>query len=104
MKNISDINDEINTRVAFSKQRNAERLQAELQLTQTTMGSLNTLIPEEVRGAQIEIARLTVAEWKNQHLRDTSSRQWVKYSTTGSDGISRTAANVATSPVVSSHG
>ena len=104
MKNISDINDEINTRVAFSKQRNAERLQAELQLTQTTMGSLSTLIPEEVRGAQIEIAKLTVAEWKNQHLRDTSSRQWVKYSTTGSDGINRTAANVATSPVVPSHG
>ncbi|HEY0377989.1 MAG TPA: DUF4407 domain-containing protein [Pyrinomonadaceae bacterium] len=82
-KKVSDINDEINTDVALSRQRNADRLraetqlsqqlyaariQAELQLSQNTMASLQTLAGQDLHDAEIEIARVAVARWREGQL------------------------------------
>lgn len=67
-KAISDTNDEINTGVALSKQLNAERIQAELQLSQNTMASLQTLAPQELHDAQVKIAQKAIALWANGQL------------------------------------
>lgn len=67
-KNISDINDDVNTSVALSKQINAGRLQAELQMSQNTMASLHTLAPQDFQDAQVEIAKKAIARWKLSQL------------------------------------
>jgi hypothetical protein len=67
-KNVSDINDDVNTLVALSKQRNADRIATELQMSQNTMASWTTLAPQEYHDAQVEIARIGVALWKANEL------------------------------------
>ena len=74
-KNVSDVNDRINTEVALSRQGNADRLQAEIRLTQSTLASLQTLIAKEVNEAQVEIAKATLADWKNRQLSHLPSRE-----------------------------
>lgn len=63
-KNISDINDEINSSVALGKQLNLDRIQAELQFSRNTFASLQTLAPQEFQDAQVEIARKAIAMWR----------------------------------------
>lgn len=67
-KTISDTNDEVNTLVALSKQRNADRISTELQMSQNTMASWTTLAPQEYHDAQVEIARIGVALWRANEL------------------------------------
>jgi Domain of unknown function (DUF4407) len=67
-KGISDLNDEANTDVSLSRQQNAGRVAAELELTRSTMASLETLASEELREARMEIARLEVELWKQAEL------------------------------------
>lgn len=67
-KTISDTNDEINTLVALSKQRNADRISTELQMSQNTMASWTTLAPQDYHDAQVEIARIGIALWRANEL------------------------------------
>lgn len=67
-KEMSDLNDDINTAVALGKQLNAGRLQAELQLSQNTMAALHTLAPQEFQEAQVEIAKRAITHWRNAQL------------------------------------
>jgi len=50
-------------------------LQAEIRLTQSTLASLQTLIAKEVNEAQVEIAKATLADWKNRQLSHLPSRE-----------------------------
>lgn len=67
-KIISDTNDDINTLVGLSKQRNADRIKTEQQMSQNTMASWTTLAPQEYHDAQVEIARIGIALWKANEL------------------------------------
>jgi len=67
-KKTSDLNDQINTDVALSKELNAGRLKAELDLSKGTMASLLSLASIEIKAAQMEIAKLVVLKWKNAEL------------------------------------
>ena len=67
-KKISDTNDEINTLVALSRQRNADRIKTEMQMSQSTMASWTTLAPQEYHDAQVEIAKIGIALWKANEL------------------------------------
>jgi hypothetical protein len=76
-KGISDLNDETNTDVALSRQLNAGRVAAELELTRSTMASLETLASEELREARMEIARLVVEQWKRAEVASLKTRRGV---------------------------
>ena len=67
-KKTSDLNDQINTDVALSKELNAGRLKAELDLSKGTMASLLSLASIEIKAAQMEIAKLVVLKWKNAEI------------------------------------
>ncbi len=54
--------------MALSKQRNADRISTELQMSQNTMASWTTLAPQEYHDAQVEIARIGVALWRANEL------------------------------------
>lgn len=71
-KAISDINDEVNTGVALSKQINASRMQAELKLVQDTLSSLDTLAPQEFHDAQTAIALQAIERWRTDQLKRLS--------------------------------
>jgi hypothetical protein len=73
-KTISDINDEANTDVSLSRQQSAGRVAAELELSRSTMASLETLASEELREARMEIARLIVEQWKRAELANLKTR------------------------------
>lgn len=73
-KGISDINDEANTDVSLSRQQNAGRVAAELELSRSTMASLETLASEELREARMEIARLIVEQWRRAELASLKAR------------------------------
>jgi Domain of unknown function (DUF4407) len=91
---ISDLNDEINTSVALSKQRNADRLQTELQLSRNTMSSLHSLAAQELQDAQIEIAREAIARWRAGQL-SRQSHTPVTFVHNGGGGIPSAAGNGA---------
>lgn len=67
-KKVSDTNDDINTQVALSRQRNADRIKTEMQMSQNTMASWTTLAPQEYLDAQVEIAKIGIALWKANEL------------------------------------
>jgi hypothetical protein len=73
-KGISDINDEANTDVSLSRQQNAGRVAAELELSRGTMASLETLASEELREARMEIARVVVEQWRRAELASLKTR------------------------------
>lgn len=73
-KGISDLNDEANTDVSLSRQQNAGRVTAELELSRSTMASLETLASEELREARMEIARLIVEQWRRAELASLKER------------------------------
>ena len=73
-KSISDINDETNTDVSLSRQQNAGRVAAELELSRSTMASIETLASMELREARMEIARLVVEQWKQAELATLGTR------------------------------
>jgi hypothetical protein len=73
-KGISDLNDEANTDVSLSRQQNAGRVTAELELSRSTMASLETLASEELREARMEIARLIVEQWRRAELASLKAR------------------------------
>lgn len=60
---LSQINDDINTRVLLSKLANA----AQVQLGQQTMASLHTLA-QHMFDTQVEVANSVVGDWKNKQL------------------------------------
>jgi len=61
----SNKNDEINTRNALSRQRNAERLVAEVPLG---MSAFQTISPVEFKDAQEEVAKEGIRLWKMRQL------------------------------------
>lgn len=59
-KRISDINDEINTSVQISVDKNKERLEAEL--------AANKLVMEKLAKAQAEILEVAIDDWRKEEL------------------------------------
>lgn len=59
-KRISDINDEINTSVQISVDKNKERLEAEL--------AANKLVMEKLAKAQAEILELAIEDWRKEEI------------------------------------
>lgn len=59
-KKISDINDEVNTAVQISVEKNKEKLEAEL--------SANKLVMEKLAKAQAEILELAIEDWRKEEL------------------------------------
>ena len=59
-KRISDINDEINTSVKISVEKNRERLEAEL--------AANKLVMEELANAQAELLKQAIDDWREKEL------------------------------------
>jgi hypothetical protein len=97
-KGISDLNDEANTDVSLSRQQNAGRVSAELELSRSTMASLETLASEELREARMEIARLLVEQWKQAELASLKTRGGVRGGRRGTNGFKRGQAAAAESP------
>lgn len=67
-KMISQLNDDINTEVALSRQMNAGKLAAELQLSASTMESMQTILSDEICEAQMEIGKLLIEQWKRREM------------------------------------
>ena len=59
-KRISDINDEVNTEVQITVEKNKERLEAELKANKAVMDLLTT--------AQAEIIQQAISEWRNKEM------------------------------------
>lgn len=59
-KKISDINDEVNTSVQISVEKNREKVEAEL--------SANKLVMEKLAKAQAEILELAIEDWRKEEL------------------------------------
>jgi hypothetical protein len=70
---ISDVNDDVNTGVALSKQVNALRMRAELKFVQDTLSSLHTLAPQEFHDAQMEIALGAITRWRTSQVNRLNS-------------------------------
>lgn len=60
-KQISDLNDEVNTEVTISTERNKQKLEAELKANQELMN--------KVALAQAEILNVAIEEWREQELK-----------------------------------
>lgn len=96
-KGVSDLNDDANTDVALSRQQNAGRVAAELELTRSTLASLETLASEELREARMEIARLLVEQWKQAELAGLKTRGRGR-TAPGTNGFKANPAPVAPPP------
>lgn len=59
-KRVSDINDEINTEVQISTQKNKERLEAEV--------LANKKVMEQIANAQAELLQTAIDKWREQEL------------------------------------
>lgn len=60
-KRISDINDDVNTAVQISVEKNKEKLEAEL--------SANKMVMEKLASAQSELIEQAIADWKEEELK-----------------------------------
>ena len=99
-KSISDLNDETNTDVSLSRQQNAGRVAAELQLSRSTMASLETLASQELREARMEIARVVVEQWKQAELASLKTRRGARtgHNANGLKSTPSTAPTINVSP------
>ena len=64
-----EVDDETNTDLSLNSNMRSRQLAAELELSRRTMASLETLAGPEILEAQLEIARLITAEWKQAELK-----------------------------------
>jgi hypothetical protein len=96
-KGISDLNDEANTDVSLTRQHNAGRVAAELELSRSTMTSLETLASEELREARMEIAREVVEQWKQAELASLKTRGGSRAGRRSANGFKRGPVAVAES-------
>ena len=94
-KGISDLNDEANTDVSLSRQHNAGRVAAELELSEGTWASLETLASEELLEARMEIAKLAVEQWKQAELASLKMRGGPRVRGRGTNGFKRAPAGAA---------
>ena len=88
---ISQINDDVNTRVLLSKQANA----AQVQLGQQTMASLHTLA-QNLFDTQVEVANSVVGNWKKNQL--TLSPGMAHVQTVSGNGKGAPAGHATSTP------
>jgi hypothetical protein len=94
---LSQMNDDINTRVMLSKQRNA----AQVQLDQQTMASLPNLA-QNVFDMQVEVANSIVRDWRNTQLMTETkpAPAAALVQTASGNGTSAHAGHAPSTPVV----
>lgn len=78
-KRISDINDDVNTEVQISVEKNKEKLEAEL--------AANKMVMEKLAAAQSELIEQAIADWKEEELQKVKANP--------SQYIQSTSSNVA---------
>lgn len=78
-KRISDINDEVNTAVQISVEKNRERLEAEM--------AANKMVMEKLAAAQSELIEQAIADWREEEMQKIKANpsQYIK-STNQSNG------------------